>query len=129
LSILAQLETFYCKNAGKRRAATTFCFYADMILCQSPEWDWARFDSRIDVYSLIQVSALEYENVRLIRRDAIEVTTHSVVIIYIISKFDRTTVPNIKTLVTWTCPKPWYLSEEGPSLMVDILEGASGLST
>jgi len=57
---------------------TTRCDYlllldADMILCQSPEWDWARFDSRIDVYSLIQVSALEYENVRLIRRDAIEV--------------------------------------------------------
>lgn len=57
---------------------TTSCDYlllldADMILCRSPEWDWAKFNSRIDVYSFIQVSALEYENVRLIRRDAIDV--------------------------------------------------------
>jgi glycosyltransferase involved in cell wall biosynthesis len=59
---------------------TTKCDYlllldADMILCVSPEWDAAKFDkkSKIDVYSLIQISSLEYENVRLIRTDAVDV--------------------------------------------------------
>ena len=46
---------------------------ADMVLCVSPEWDWAKVDTKVDVYSVIQVSSLEYENVRLIRTDAVDV--------------------------------------------------------
>jgi len=46
---------------------------ADMILCKSPEWDWAKLDSKVDVYTLVQISSLEYENVRLIRTDATDI--------------------------------------------------------
>ena len=57
---------------------TTTCEYlllldADMVLCVSPEWDAAKLDNTIDVYSVIQVSSLEYHNVRLIRRDATDI--------------------------------------------------------
>lgn len=46
---------------------------ADMVLCASPEWDWAKLDSKVDVYNMIQVSSLQYENVRLIRTDATDI--------------------------------------------------------
>ena len=42
---------------------------ADMVLRVSPEWDWAKLDGR-DVYNLIQISEVEYENVRMLRRNA-----------------------------------------------------------
>lgn len=42
---------------------------ADMVLEVSPEWDWAKLDGK-DVYNLIQVSSVEYENVRIIKRTA-----------------------------------------------------------
>jgi len=42
---------------------------ADMVLKVSPEWDWAKIDDK-DVYNLIQVSSVEYENVRIIKRTA-----------------------------------------------------------
>ena len=56
------------------RRIMTSCDYlvlldADMVLRVSPEWDWAKLDGR-DVYNLIQISGVEYENVRMIRRDA-----------------------------------------------------------
>ena len=56
------------------RRIMTSCDYlvlldADMVLRVSPEWDWAKLDGR-DVYNLVQVSGVEYENVRMIRRDA-----------------------------------------------------------
>jgi glycosyltransferase involved in cell wall biosynthesis len=56
------------------RQVMTSCDYlvlldADMVLRVSPEWDWAKLDGR-DVYNLVQISGVEYENVRMIRRDA-----------------------------------------------------------
>ena len=42
---------------------------ADMVLKVSPEWDWSKLDGK-DVYNLIQVSSVEYENVRIIKRSA-----------------------------------------------------------
>ncbi len=42
---------------------------ADMVLRVSPEWDWSKLDGR-DVHNFIQVSGVEYENVRMIRRTA-----------------------------------------------------------
>lgn len=45
--------------------------YADMVLRISSEWDWAKLDGR-DVYNPLQVSGVEYESLRLIRRDAEE---------------------------------------------------------
>ena len=56
------------------REIMTSCDYlvlldADMVLRVSPEWDWAKLDGR-DVYNLVQFSGVEYENVRMIRRDA-----------------------------------------------------------
>lgn len=42
---------------------------ADMVLRVSPEWDWARLDGK-DVYDFVQVSGLEYANVRMIKRSA-----------------------------------------------------------
>ena len=42
---------------------------ADMVLRVSPKWDWSKLDGR-DVYNFIQVSGVEYENVRMIRRTA-----------------------------------------------------------
>jgi glycosyltransferase involved in cell wall biosynthesis len=58
----------------KCRQVMTSCDYlvlldADMVLRVSPEWDWAKLDGQ-DVYNFIQVSGVEYENVRMIRRDA-----------------------------------------------------------
>ena len=58
----------------KCRQVMTSCDYlvlldADMVLRVSPEWKWAELDNQ-DVYNVIQVSGVEYENVRLIRRDA-----------------------------------------------------------
>ena len=55
------------------RARTT-CDYlvlldADMVLKVSPEWDWAELDGK-DVYKMFQVSSVEYENVRIIKRTA-----------------------------------------------------------
>lgn len=59
------------------RRVMTSCDYmvlldADMVLRVSPEWDWAKLDRR-DVYNFIQVSSIEYENVRMIRRDATDI--------------------------------------------------------
>lgn len=45
---------------------------ADMVLHVSPDWDWSKLDGR-DVYNFIQISGVEYENVRMIRRAAEEV--------------------------------------------------------
>ena len=42
---------------------------ADMVLRVSPEWDWSKLDGR-DAYNIIQVSGVEYENLRMIRRTA-----------------------------------------------------------
>ena len=42
---------------------------ADMRLRVSPEWDWAKLDDK-DVYDFVQVSGLEYANVRMIKRSA-----------------------------------------------------------
>ena len=42
---------------------------ADMKLRVSPEWDWMKLDNQ-DVYDLVQVSGLEYANVRMIKRSA-----------------------------------------------------------
>jgi tetratricopeptide (TPR) repeat protein len=55
------------------RARTT-CDYlvlldADMELKVSPGWDWAKLDGK-DVYKMIQVSTVEYENVRIVKRMA-----------------------------------------------------------
>lgn len=59
---------------NKCRQVMTSCDYlvlldADMVLRVSPEWDWAKLDNH-DVYNVIQMSGVEYENVRMIRRDA-----------------------------------------------------------
>jgi glycosyltransferase involved in cell wall biosynthesis len=58
----------------KCRQVMTSCDYsvlldADMVLRVSPEWDWTDLDGQ-DVYNFIQMSGVEYENVRMIRRDA-----------------------------------------------------------
>jgi glycosyltransferase involved in cell wall biosynthesis len=58
----------------KCRQVMTSCDYlvlldADMVLRVSPAWDWAKLDGR-DVFNLVQISGVEYENVRMIRRDA-----------------------------------------------------------
>ena len=58
----------------KCQQVMTSCDYlvlldADMVLRVSPEWDWAKLDKQ-DVYNVIQVSGVEYENVRMIRREA-----------------------------------------------------------
>jgi len=45
---------------------------ADMVLHVSLKWDWSKLDNR-DVYNFIQISGVEYENVRMIRRVAEEV--------------------------------------------------------
>lgn len=42
---------------------------ADMVLRVSPHWDWAMLDGK-DVYDFVQVSGLEYTNVRMIKRSA-----------------------------------------------------------
>lgn len=56
------------------RVVMTSCDYfvlldADMVLRVSPGWDWSQVDSE-DVYNFIQISGVEYENVRMIRRTA-----------------------------------------------------------
>jgi tetratricopeptide (TPR) repeat protein len=40
---------------------------ADMVIKVSPEWDWRKLDDK-DVYDMIQVSGIEYYNVRMLRR-------------------------------------------------------------
>lgn len=42
---------------------------ADMVLRVSPSWDWTRLDDQ-DAYHVLQISSIEYENVRLVRRTA-----------------------------------------------------------
>lgn len=42
---------------------------ADMVLKASPEWDWAKLEGK-DVYDLTQVSSIEYQNPRIIKRTA-----------------------------------------------------------
>ena len=59
------------------RRVMTSCDYlvlldADMVLRVSPDWNWANLDRR-DVYNLVQISGVEYENVRMIRRDASDI--------------------------------------------------------
>jgi glycosyltransferase involved in cell wall biosynthesis len=52
--------------------AKTDCDYlvlldADMVLKVSSEWDWRKLDNKA-VYDMVQVSGLEYHNVRMLRR-------------------------------------------------------------
>jgi tetratricopeptide (TPR) repeat protein len=42
---------------------------ADMVLRVSPDWDWAKLDGA-DVYDFVQVSSIEYANVRMVKRTA-----------------------------------------------------------
>ena len=42
---------------------------ADMVLKVGPEWNWAKLDGK-DAYNMIQVSSVEYENLRIIKRTA-----------------------------------------------------------
>lgn len=42
---------------------------ADMVLRVSPEWDWSKLDGA-DVYDFVQISSIEYANVRMIKRTA-----------------------------------------------------------
>lgn len=56
------------------REVMTSCDYfvlldADMVLRVDPAWNWDDLDGK-DVYNLIQISSVEYENVRIIRRTA-----------------------------------------------------------
>jgi glycosyltransferase involved in cell wall biosynthesis len=55
------------------RARTTCDYFvlldADMVLKVGPEWDWAKLDGK-DVYNVIQISSVEYENVRIVKRAA-----------------------------------------------------------
>lgn len=67
---LATTRNFLLDTCRQR----TTCDYlvlldADMVLRVNPEWDWARLDGK-DVYNLVQVSGLEYANVRMIKRSA-----------------------------------------------------------
>ena len=66
----------HARNAmlDKCREVMTACDYfvlldADMVLRVSADWDWNRMEHK-DVYNFIQISGLEYENVRMIRRTA-----------------------------------------------------------
>jgi glycosyltransferase involved in cell wall biosynthesis len=56
------------------RDMMTSCDYfvlldADMVLRVDPAWNWNVLDGK-DVYNLVQVSSVEYENVRIVRRTA-----------------------------------------------------------
>jgi glycosyltransferase involved in cell wall biosynthesis len=56
------------------RDVMTTCDYfvlldADMVLRVDPAWNWDDLDDK-DVYNMIQISSVEYENVRVIRRTA-----------------------------------------------------------
>jgi glycosyltransferase involved in cell wall biosynthesis len=81
------------------RKVMTSCDYlvlldADMVLRVSPEWDWAKLDGR-DVYNLVQISGVEYENVRMIRRDATEIRVVGATHEYydVPAKYTRDTLP------------------------------------
>ena len=59
---------------GECREVMTSCDYfvlldADMVLRVDPAWSWNTLDGK-DVYNLVQISGVEYENVRIIRRTA-----------------------------------------------------------
>lgn len=56
-----------CREAS--RADYLLLLDADMVLRVSDQWDWTKLDGK-DVYNLIQFWGVEYENVRLVRREA-----------------------------------------------------------
>lgn len=56
-----------CREASK--ADYFLLLDGDMVLHVADEWDWAKLDGK-DVYNLIQIWGVEYENVRLVRREA-----------------------------------------------------------
>lgn len=59
---------------------------ADMVLSVSDEWNW-KLAGKYDVYNLIQISSIEYENVRIIPRKADDIK-------YIGSTHEYCNIPN-----------------------------------